>query len=95
MSSKNDETVATQEEVIVVTSAPPPVPIVALVGLFIAVFTATFPSLENIDEIATVDTFTSRVFPSLLSMKALAWIRLAIAAFCFLVSFRGTFIDPG
>jgi hypothetical protein len=94
--ANSGESRANQEPAIdIVTSAPPPLLIVALVGLFVAVFVTFFPSLENIDEYATVETFTNRVFPSLLSLKALAWIRLDIAAFCLFVSYRGSFIDPG
>ena len=95
--TNNGESPAKQEQPtdIVMTSAPPPLPIVALVGLLFTIFVTLFPSLENIDGYATVETFTNRVFPSLLSVKALAWIRLDIAAFCFFVSYRGSFIDPG
>lgn len=70
-----------------VDKAPPPLPIVALVGLFIAVFCSTFPSMEVIDQDATMETFTTRVFPSLISLKALGWIRCACAAFCAFVRY--------
>ena len=94
MSTKTGETTTTQTPVLL-DKAPPPMPIVALVGLFAAIFVSTFPSWDVIDMDATIDTLRNRVFPDLLSLKQLGWIRCACAAFVFAVSFRGTFIDPG
>jgi hypothetical protein len=75
--------------------APPPWHSVALLGGLIGVFAATFPSLETIDEDATLETFTHRVLPDFLSAKQLGWIRCAFSLFIFSVSFKATFFYPG
>jgi hypothetical protein len=51
--------------------------------VFVAIFLAILPSLEDIDRIATVETFTVRAFPNIVSVKLLAWIRIAYAALIF------------
>lgn len=38
-----------------------------------------YTAVDKIDEVAILETWTRRVFPSLLSLKALGWIRIAIA----------------
>jgi len=95
MPPETAETMSTARQVEVLVHAPPPLPIVALVGVIAAVFASTFPSPDIINQDATVQTFTNRVFPDLLSLKQLGWIRCACAAFVLFVSFRGSFIDPG
>ena len=63
----------------VLSSAWPPFHTQILIGIFIACFVSTFPSLESIDEVATVETFTRVLFPEYLSVQSLAYIRLALA----------------
>ena len=63
----------------VLSSAWPPLHTQILVGMFAAFFVARFPSLESIDEVATVETFTRVLFPEYLSVRSLAYIRLALA----------------
>lgn len=88
----NDKTATQSAEL---TRAPPPWHTVALLGGFIGVFAAIFPSLETIDEDATFETFTHRVSPDLVSVKQLGLIRCAFSLFIFSVSFKATFFYPG
>jgi hypothetical protein len=64
-------------------AAPPPGHSLALMVVFVSVFLASLPSLEDIDRIATVETFTDRAFPNVVSVKLLAWIRIGYAALIF------------
>lgn len=73
----------------------PPWHTMALLGCFLGVFAATFPSLESIDKDATLQTFTHLVLPDLLSVEQLGWIRCACALFIFSVSLKATFFYPG
>ena len=79
----------------ILTSAPPPIHSIALVGLFLAVFLAILPPAEQLDKYATVQVFTHRVFPQIISVAALAYTRLFFALFIFTVSFHTTFIGKG
>lgn len=63
----------------ILSSAWPPTHSQLLVASLAAVFLWTFPSLESIDEVATVETFTHVLFPEYLSVQSLAYIRLALA----------------
>lgn len=60
------------------SSAPPPWHSVAVLGLFLAVFSATLPTLEDFDRHATKETFTQSLFFK--DVSALAYARLLIAA---------------
>jgi hypothetical protein len=60
--------------------APPPWHAVLLIAIMSACSIWSLPSLEKLDEIATIETFTTRLFPSLLSIRQLALIRAGIAA---------------
>lgn len=73
---KNEEQSETKP---LLKDAPPPWHSVALLGVFVACFASIFPSLESIDEVATIETFTHRIFPDLISLRTLGFIRLAIA----------------
>ena len=76
-------------------SAPPPLHSVALLISFTVIFVALLPSLESLDQYATVDVFTHRVFPDRLSLTGLAYIRLIFALFIFGVSIHTVFIGKG
>ena len=65
---------------VVLTSAPPPWHSIAIYFMLLALWTSLLPTWEALDELATMETFTHRVFPELLSIKALAYIRLSLAA---------------
>jgi len=52
------------------------------------------PSWESLDKVATIDTFTNRLFPELISIKQLAYIRLAFAATIWLTTLEFYF-GPG
>jgi len=77
------------------TSSPPPLHAVVLVGALIGLFLATFPSVETLDQDATVQVFTNRIFPEAMSLAALAYIRLAFALFIFTVTIHTTFFGKG
>jgi hypothetical protein len=67
----------------VLKAAPPPGHSLALMVVFVSIFLANLPSLEDIDRIATVETFTDRAFPNVVSVEMLAWIRIGYAALIF------------
>uniref|UniRef100_A0A7S2YHD4 Uncharacterized protein n=1 Tax=Entomoneis paludosa TaxID=265537 RepID=A0A7S2YHD4_9STRA len=62
----------------VLTSAPPPWHSVLLMVTFGAVFIYLMPSLEKLDEAATVETFTRVLFPEYLDLYTMAYIRLFV-----------------
>ena len=59
-------------------SAPPPIHTVVTVLLMIILSYALRPSLEDIDNVASIETFTNTIFPSVDS-STLGWIRIAFA----------------
>ncbi|KAL3903435.1 MAG: hypothetical protein SGILL_010448 [Bacillariaceae sp.] len=61
------------------SSGVPPWHATAFVVLLAAVTIRNLPSLKSLDDMASLDTFTNRVFPQLLSLRNLAIIRLSIA----------------
>jgi hypothetical protein len=75
--------------------APPPWHAVALLGVFIACFASIFPSFESIDEVATIETFTHRIFPELISLRTLGFIRLAMALLIWHTSYSVIFRSDG
>mmetsp|Transcript_23113 Transcript_23113/g.34469 ORF Transcript_23113/g.34469 Transcript_23113/m.34469 type:complete len:317 (-) Transcript_23113:492-1442(-) len=66
--------------------APPPAHAVLLVTAISGVCIHFLPSLEEIDQVATIDVFTKPVFPDgvLSSPETMGWIRLF---FCFIIYF--------
>jgi len=76
-------------------SAPPPLLSVLLIGVFVAASLAVLPAIETLDQDASVQMFTNRVFPEAMSVSALAYVRLAIAIFIFALTFHTTFIGKG
>mmetsp|Transcript_16550 Transcript_16550/g.47647 ORF Transcript_16550/g.47647 Transcript_16550/m.47647 type:complete len:320 (-) Transcript_16550:254-1213(-) len=66
----------------VLDKAPPPAHSVLVVATMIVAFLATLPSLESIDEHATVEAFTTTHFESM-STATLAFVRLSFALFGF------------
>jgi hypothetical protein len=88
----DDEKKKTQ---IVLTSAPPPWHSVAIIGLMAVFFIRTLPAWSQIDEIAVTETFTRRIFPELISLRALATIRTVQALIVWAVSLHAVFISDG
>ena len=78
-----------------VTQAPPPLSAVISILAFIGLALARFPSLESIDQIATVELFSRRIFPQLVSMDALILIRFSFFAFILYISIEVTFFANG
>ena len=75
------------EEKSYVTSATPPWHTVAILVLVASYYIREIEtSLETIDEAATVTTFSRRLFPNLLSIAYLGWIRLALAMFVWAIT---------
>ena len=60
-----------------VTHAPPPIHSIFVLSGMVAVFCAGLPTWEAIDTVATSGTFTNRVFPDLVSLQMLIYIRAA------------------
>jgi hypothetical protein len=56
------------------------------VGTALAISVKNFPSLESLNHVATLDTFTNRVFPEYMSLKTLGLIRLCIAISIWIVT---------
>ena len=75
--------------------APPPWHSVALLVLFTAIFISRFPSLQSIDEAATIQTFTHIMFPEWMSLKTLGILRVLIAVIIWVTSFYTIFISDG
>ena len=65
---------------------------VAAVAIVSAIF---FPSTQSLDELASVGTFQKRLFPHLISLRTLAFTRLALATCCWYVLLRMIFIETG
>jgi hypothetical protein len=66
-----------------VASAPPPLhSVLTILGLFVG-FLQLLPSWHDIDEVATVECFTNRVFPDLISTSVLIVIRCACSILVF------------
>jgi hypothetical protein len=79
----------------VLLSAPPPWHAVALVVTCIGVFVYRLPSWTSIDEAATVETFTRRLFPELISIQQLALVRILFAALIWGTSLQTACISNG
>lgn len=67
-------------------SAPPPMHTVAMVGLIMAIAFYKLPTLDEIDAVATKETFQRVVFPNLLTVKSMGWIRVMYAITFLLVT---------
>jgi hypothetical protein len=72
--------VASTNGVPLLRAAPPSLLTVSLVVFFTCLWSYQFPSSAVFDEIATVETFTHRLFPDIISVQQLGWIRLGISA---------------
>ena len=77
------------------TSAPPPWHSVLLIVVMGGFFVATLPSLDTLDEAATMETFTQIVFPEYLTLWSLAWIRMAIAISIWSVTIHTSVLSEG
>jgi len=56
--------------------ARPPLHTLALVGCLTAILISFLPTLESLDEVATIQTFTRVLFPDAISLKTMGWIRI-------------------
>jgi hypothetical protein len=80
---------------VVLKSAPPPWHSVAALGMLSAVFVRCFPSNESLDQVATVQTFTRVLFPNLLNVYSLAYIRLLMALTIWWITFSTAIFSNG
>jgi hypothetical protein len=83
-SKKGSMAVSKEEEKETTTLQPlasgmPPWHAAGFVGALLAMTTQFLPTVESLDKMATIPGFTKRVFPELMSLRALAIIRLSIA----------------
>lgn len=76
-------------------SFPPPILAILTFMTISSVFLVSFPSLQQIDRVATIETFQNRIFPKYLSLKGLAIIRTAFALLVFGHSIHSTFVYEG
>ena len=68
-------------------SALPPKHAAFAIGALAALCQLFLPTLEEIDEVATVETFTHSIFPNLLTPTAIGWIRIVFAGIIFATEF--------
>ena len=78
----------------VLTSAPPPWHAVVLLMSMVSLFVSLLPSLESLDQRATMQTFSNIIFPNYLSLQHVAYIRLSMATIIFALSTQ-TMLGPG
>ena len=76
-------------------SSPPPLHAVATLGALGTVFCCCLPSMRAIDSVATLQTFSTRLFPKQVSLRSMAIIRTVFALFVFAHSFQTTFLYEG
>ena len=79
----------------ILTNAPPPLHAVILVVIMTLVCLYTLPSWSNLDETATVETFTRRWFPDAVSLKQLAYIRWGFASIIWATTFQTACLSKG
>lgn len=69
----------TQPPLVVTIRAVPPWHAVGFIVVAVLLLIQILPTLESLDKIATIQTFTERLFPDLISVQQLAWIRAMVA----------------
>jgi hypothetical protein len=77
------------------TNGMPPWHSTFFVGALTAITATHLPSLESLDEMATLDQFTHRVFPDLISLRTLALIRLLLATAALSLTVYLIFLSKG
>jgi hypothetical protein len=95
MSNKDDKKEDDSSPVVVLTSAPPPFHTVLALGLLSVVFACYCPSMERLDEVATVETFTRVLFPQIMNVHSLAYIRLIMALTVWWTTFATAVLSDG
>lgn len=76
-------------------SAPPPWHTVATVGAMLSIFSLLLPSWQEIDKVAVVENFTHVVFPDLMNVYTIVYVRLLVALSIWSLSFYLVFIYEG
>ena len=80
-------TMATSKTAPTFPNANPKWHTVALVVFFISLCLSTLPKIAaSIDDVATIHTCTSPLFPEIISRTTLGWVRFAIGVFIFVIS---------
>jgi hypothetical protein len=75
-------------------SAPPPWHSVALVVAQFSFFLKIAPSLTSLDEIATLETLTHRIFPDIITIRTLGCLRAIMAVVIWATSIYTVMLDP-
>ena len=87
-----------QKKVILQSVPIPPWHTLGVVAGIMAVSIRYLPTVEDLDEIATIGTLTGRVFPKYVSLPAVAYIRAIFAIIiwssCYYSIFYGNFTLP-
>jgi hypothetical protein len=78
-----------------VHDAPPPSMAIAAMVLIGSLAIRAFPSMNSVDEVARPEVFTNRLFPSIISIPALLYIRTCFALLCFAATGYKLFLSPG
>lgn len=90
--NEKDEKEGTLE---LVHDAPPPTMAVAAMVLIGAIAIRAFPPMSSVDEVAKPEVFTNRLFPSIISLPALLYIRTCFAILCLAATCFKLFFSPG
>ena len=77
-----------------VMKAPPSPSAVASVILIASVALYLFPSIEEIDHIASAEALSERIFPEYVSLDSLVFVRSIFAFFCLFITTMNIF-GPG
>jgi hypothetical protein len=78
-----------------VTRAPPPLQSIITLICLGAFMIACLPTWEAVDEVATIDVFTNRVFPHLVSLRFLIYARITFCILVFSVTLISMFPGNG
>jgi len=93
MSKKEDD--EKKSTTTILQSAPPPWHAVASWVLICSISIACLPSSELLDQVATPETFTNRVYPDYVSIETLVYTRLAIVIMMIAVTLYSIFFRSG
>ena len=69
-----------------VIHAPPPTHSIITILLLIVFVIACLPDAKELDEDATIETFMSRAFPSMISLQTLIYTRILFSTFIFSIT---------
>lgn len=91
-SSSSNKSTSSSDDIVLTSAASPPWHAVVLLGIMTAVFVHQLPTLQQLDDKATVATFTT---PKFVSLRVVGWIRLTIAVIIWATSFQVAVLSQG